>query len=122
MKPFNLEQAKAGKPVVTRTGRPVRILCWDAKGSDPIVGLIELDFTSFACNYNENGIFREGVESEQDLFMKSEPKEGWVGIMKAVSGRLITTDIYSTKEHFDDVFCDRDPSSWVDVIKVEWQE
>ena len=78
MRKFNLEEAKAGKPVVTRLGRPVRILCWDAKGSDPIVGLIELDFTSYACNYNENGIFREGVESEQDLFMKSEKKEGWI--------------------------------------------
>ena len=72
MRKFNLEEAKAGKAVVTRTGRPVRILCWDAKGSDPIVGLIELDFTSYASTYNESGIFREGVESEQDLFMKSE--------------------------------------------------
>ena len=80
MRKFNLEEAKSGKPVVTRLGRPVRILCWDAKGSDPIVGLIELDFTSYACNYNENGIFREGVESEQDLFMKSETKETTVTI------------------------------------------
>ena len=37
MRKFNLEEAKAGKAVVTRTGRPVRILCFDAKGSDPIV-------------------------------------------------------------------------------------
>lgn len=31
MKPFNLEEAKAGKQVVTKSGRPVRIICWDVK-------------------------------------------------------------------------------------------
>lgn len=28
-KPFNLEEAKAGKLVVTRDGRPVKIVCFD---------------------------------------------------------------------------------------------
>lgn len=43
MKPFNLEQAKQGKPVVTRDGRPVRILAFDRKGCYPIIGLISRD-------------------------------------------------------------------------------
>ena len=82
MKPFNLEEAKAGKPVVTRTGKPVRFLCFDAKGLEPIVALIELDTTSHAIQYNESGIFWDGKESDQDLFMKSEIKEGWVIALK----------------------------------------
>lgn len=30
-KPFDLEQAKAGKPVYTRDGHKARIICFDAK-------------------------------------------------------------------------------------------
>ena len=30
-KPFNLEEAKAGRPVCTRNGQEVRIICFNAK-------------------------------------------------------------------------------------------
>lgn len=40
MKPFNLEKAKAGKPVVDFYGDPVRILCFDLKNDEtPIVAI-----------------------------------------------------------------------------------
>lgn len=40
-KPFDLEQAKAGKPVCTRDGRKARIICFDLKnGNHPIVAVI----------------------------------------------------------------------------------
>lgn len=40
-KPFDLEQAKAGKPVCTRDGRKARIICFDLKnGNHPIVAAI----------------------------------------------------------------------------------
>lgn len=41
MKPFDLEAAKAGKPVCTRDGRKARIICFDAKCIKPIVALIQ---------------------------------------------------------------------------------
>ena len=31
LKPFDLEAAKAGAKVITRDGRPVRIICFDRK-------------------------------------------------------------------------------------------
>lgn len=40
LKPFDLEKAKQGAKVVTRDGRPVRIICWDKLDDDntyPIV-------------------------------------------------------------------------------------
>lgn len=40
---FNLERAKAGDPVETRSGKKVRILCFDRKGDYPIVALIDDD-------------------------------------------------------------------------------
>ena len=42
-KPFNLEEAKAGKSVCTRDGRKARIIYFDAKilSDYPIIALIE---------------------------------------------------------------------------------
>ena len=117
MKPFNLEEAKAGKPVVTRLGRPVRILCWDAKGSDPIVALIDLDTTSYVVTCDESGIFSAGCKSDQDLFMKSEVKEGWVPIIK---GKKYYFNIYPTKETAETM--NGENGNFVTVAKIEWEE
>lgn len=43
MKPFDLEAAKAGKPVCTRDGRKARIICFDRNWEYPIVALIECE-------------------------------------------------------------------------------
>lgn len=42
MKPFDLELAKQGKPVCTRDGRAVRILCYDfiSVEDTPIIALV----------------------------------------------------------------------------------
>lgn len=40
LRPFDLEAAKAGKPVYTRDGRKVRIICFDAKCIKPIGDLL----------------------------------------------------------------------------------
>ncbi len=41
-KPFDLEAAKAGAPVMTRDGRPARILAFDLKADEyPIAAAIE---------------------------------------------------------------------------------
>lgn len=41
MKPFNLEGAKAGKPIATRDGRPVKfITCLEEDINYPVVVLI----------------------------------------------------------------------------------
>ena len=42
MKPFNLEEylKNPSRKVVTRDGRPVRIICTDRKGATPIIALV----------------------------------------------------------------------------------
>lgn len=49
MKPFNLELAKQGHPVITRNGKKARIICFDRKG-EPIVALIEVDTKTYKCS------------------------------------------------------------------------
>ena len=72
-KPFDLEKAKAGAEVVTRDGTPVRIICYDAAGSHPIVALINYGDNDIACMYNENGSFSLGEECNGDLMIKEKP-------------------------------------------------
>lgn len=68
MKPFNLEAAKAGAPVITRDGRGARITCFDNEGDYPILALIEGNKKEVYA-YNSNGSMIYGVSAPGDLFM-----------------------------------------------------
>ena len=78
MKPFNLEEAKQGKPVCNKAGRNVRILCFDRKGEDfPIVALHDnQNGEELICSHTNKGGSLKNVGSELDLFMKSEKRNG----------------------------------------------
>lgn len=57
-KPFDLEQAKAGKPVCTRDGRKARIICFNAKTlcDYPIIALVEnADNSIYEAAYSLQG-------------------------------------------------------------------
>lgn len=72
MKPFNLEEAKAGRPVCTRKGLPVRILCTDRIGGiTPIIGLVKKDEVEKIYDWSDCGRFNPGVYGlhSLDLFM-----------------------------------------------------
>lgn len=103
MKPFNLEEAKAGKPVCTANGLPARILCFDkAKGDYPIVALIQAgDGKEFAESYTQAGrYYCDGsISEERDLFMATITKTVWVNLYQgafcAITGQCAT---YPTEE------------------------
>ena len=116
MKPFNLEAAKAGKPVCTRGGHKARIICFDRKGYNqfPIIALImNGDKGSDLYTYRPNGIWgNNGNESEKDLMMLPEKKEGWVNVYKE--------RCYESKE--EAVSCRAYNMECIDTIRVEWEE
>lgn len=72
MKPFNLQEALAGKPVVTRLGLRVRQLsCFDAARTPyPLFGVRD----GVICNWDRQGMIQTGVSHPDDLFMYEEPK------------------------------------------------
>lgn len=78
MKPFNLEEAKAGKPVCTRDGRPVRILCFDRQTTDDesIIALLKPTDKNFevVVQYYSTGRFILDQESNTDLMMVNDDK------------------------------------------------
>ena len=92
MKPFNLEEALAGKQVVTRDGRPVRIAGYNLEAVDGFRLAAWID--GEALGWHEDGVFFRRSESVYDLFMTS--KEVWVVLYE--KGGMIQTFATETFE------------------------
>lgn len=126
MKPFNLEEAKAGKPVCTRDGKPVRIICWDAKGDNPIVALMEDGKGESTIRRPVNGLYYrdEMAEMPRDLMMATIQHTKWVNIYKSDNFDHIDGAeriIWDTKEKaVENAFT---PSgNWIGAFPVVWEE
>ena len=115
LKEFDLEAAKAGKPVCTRDGRKTRILCYDFKQNEeyPILVAVEnKDGKECALLYSNDGISEMYKSSNNELAMLPEKKEGWVNVYKE--------RIYRTKE--EAIEATYDGVTYVDTIKISWEE
>lgn len=117
LKEFDLEAAKAGKPVCTRDGRKARIICFDAKRKDEknIMALIpSKEYPGFEdlVAYPNNGNYHGGHENDGDLMMLTKKKEGWVIIHKEAIYDKETAEKIA-KETTADV---------IRIQKIEWEE
>lgn len=112
LKEFNLEAAKAGKPVCTRDGRKARIICWDKKGLVPIVALIEHENSEIFLAYYNNGRHTIRERSDNDLMMLPQKKEGWIIIHKEA--------IYD-KETAEKIARET-TANVIRIQKIEWEE
>jgi len=112
MKPFNLEKALAGEPVVTRNGEPVSEVHY--------FETVTRQYKVFAVvtgevqSYTESGRYTLRVEHAFDLFMAPVKRVGWVNIYSDRSCLLI----YDSE---DEAKRER-TSAVVATIKVEWEE
>ena len=121
LRPFDLEAAKAGKPVCTRDGRKARIICFDRKDNTPIVALIERvdGIEILQCFYNDGKCFHDST-SDNDLMMLPEKKEGWVNVYKGIDGVTFSKHPYTSKDEAiknSGILFGR-----IDTIKVSWEE
>lgn len=73
LRPFDLEQAKAGKTVVTRDGYKVTILSTTLRGDKPIAAVLHYDDGDCVDSFTENGRHHKHGESYRDLCIL-EPK------------------------------------------------
>lgn len=125
MKPFNLEEAKAGKPVQTKAGNPVRIICFDKVSTDfrPIVALV-------TCN-DSSGEFEMLIRASPDgsvllgnmydLCMAPVKHAGWVNIYSMFANHHTADGVYLTKE--DAINSARDTLEYLRAtIYIEWEE
>lgn len=120
LKEFDLEAAKAGKPVCTRDGRKARIICFDLNNKNfPIVAIINCDTEENAYQYDIDGVCDEH-DNNLNLMMLHQKKEGWINIYTCYDGAETGISIYKTKE-IAKKEVDND-SSYLDTIKIEWEE
>lgn len=123
LKPFNLNAAKSGKPVCTRDGRKARIICFDLKNDEyPIVAAVGNDSSETLFSYTTNGEITDSIESDKDLMMLSEKKEGWVNIVRGSNNSPhMGRGIFQSKEEAENAikaFSD----NLIDTVKINWEE
>ena len=129
LKEFDLEAAKAGKPVYIRDGRKARIICFDAKrknGQNIIALVPSKDYPGFEdlIAYPNNGNYQGGHKNDGDLMILSEKKEGWVNLYTYKDYDEIETGIkvYNTeKEAKEGIKNNSESSLYLDTIKITWE-
>lgn len=112
MKPFNLTQALAGQPVVTRDGRKVMWIAHDpgAHAAERIVARIASN--PYHSVWHETG--RHACDDSLDLFMGPQKKEGWVNVYP----NMDTSVVHPTKEDANNAAL----ASRLACCKIEWEE
>ena len=129
LKEFDLEAAKAGKPVCTRDGRKARIICFDSKNDPqrPIVALVEHNDNELLYEYTIGGKERFShisTTGTSDLMMLPEKKEGWVNVYRDCDGVNITKDdnIYSSKDAAISSAQIIDRDNYVATTIIKWED
>ena len=128
LKPFNIKEAKAGKPVCTRDGRKARIICFDSKNNPrrPIVALVEHNDNELLYEYTIEGKERFShisTTGTSDLMILPEKKEGWVNVYKGDNGisKYDCDDIvFNTKE--EAIQYAQNDDSYITTVKISWEE
>ena len=125
MKEFSLEEylENPERKVVTRDGRPVRIVCTDRKGlcTKPIVALITLpNCDEIVKCFWADGIDTAGSEDKNDLFFVPTKHEGWMNLYEKGFGLVIGDLVRDSEEAAKKIAAgDED---YIATIKVEWEE
>ena len=110
------------RKVVTRNGRPVKIICTCRRGlhAKPIVALITIpNDNEVIKTYWEDGIETRGTEYENDLFFETAEKEGWINIYKTDKPVASSTIYNSEQEAKANIYTE---CNYADTIKIEWNE
>lgn len=134
MKPFDIELAKQGKPVCTRDGRPVRILCYDFKSLEntPIVALIRLnEHQEGVVHYYIDGKHFENGINDLDLMMVSGKMDGWINVCRCREDQAPFVHhgkIFDTKEDAKAylkqmaITCPETFPNVMETIQIYWEE
>lgn len=123
-KPFNLEEflKNTSRPVVTRDGRPVRIICtdriWTVAGiTRGILALIKnIDGQEFIVDYDNNG--KAGNDNNFDLFLIPIRKKGYINLYKINNEVFTSNSIYDSRESA--MNCKTDDC--IDTVEINWEE
>lgn len=118
LKPFDLEAAKAGAPVVTRDGHKARIICFDTNDDDyPLVVLVAYDEGEMPESYTIKGQYLLDSDHRLDLFMAPAMRRGWVNLYRGKRGAYSSGRIYPTKDKAEGEACS---DNYITTVSIEW--
>ena len=120
MKPFSIKEHLEHPEwkVVTREGKPVRILCTDLDDNDyPVAAATK---NRHVDRYTADGLFHAGRETKYDLFFASEKHEGWVNVIRDMVHNEVYCGnmIYASKEEAERIA----NNATLATAKIEWEE
>ena len=117
-KPFNLQAALEGAPVMTANGlKVVRIVHFpSATKNSRVVALLE---HGQVCTYHEHGNHCANITSDIDLVMVTTTKTGWVNVYKDGNNNYNTGDIYASYEEASGA---NKCCNCISTTKIEWEE
>lgn len=128
MEQFSLAEylKKPTRPIVTRDGNLVRIICTDKIGKWPIVALVCKGEEELLATYTINGqkYIPKAEVSFDDLFFAPESKTkkvGWMNVCKYGDSEYFTivgNVVFPTRE--EALKCKSEHS--VDTIQIRWEE
>lgn len=113
------------KPVMTRDGKPARIICTDRKGSSHIlVALVEEDGRESFWSYRADGQKFEDRQGPLDLVNVPTAHTGWIHIYKMPSGIYLATGEIFESHAKALAFLEKagGPICCVDTIKISWKD
>lgn len=121
MKPFNLEQALAGVPVVTRKGYPIVELKY-MQSTDNLAVVRDEDGQYVSYFIPASGKLSDTIDYATDLFMAPAKKEGYVVMFYNNSQKdfLVGTKIWASKQ--DAEIWSKGCEAVFAIAKIEWEE
>ena len=123
MKQFSIYEhlKNPSRKIITRDGRPARIICTDAQCSYPVVALVKDRGTETTYNFTSDGNHFRDESCCLDLFFEPTVCKGWVNVYMASDGthKRTGTSIYDTKEEAMEncTVC----GDYVNTVPIEWE-
>jgi len=100
MKPFDLEAAKRGDPIVTREGTEAKLIAYVPELGELHRVLYTVPNNDYALSCTEDGRHYTNSQSGYDLFMAPKKRTVWVNFYSATDG-LYWSNTFLTKEKAD---------------------
>ena len=127
MEQFSLEKylANPSRKVVTRDGRPVRIICTDMKSyNEKIVGLMPSDTgIESIVTWTQQGKQYLNMDTPNDLCFAPEKHEGYVNVYRSLDKdcAYYLGNIYNSKAEAEETR-ENKKFKYIATIKIEWEE
>lgn len=124
MKPFNLEEAKAGKPIITRDGRKVKFVAYEPMAETHSVAVLIAGRKTLNVHRTDGRFYDEDADSEIDLFMASVKQKVYTVVYKIPLNGQKFTESYTTSSGKEAAINTYSVYNWevVAVFENEYEE